>query len=109
MQKACCLANPQVAIGFTDCMIKTWKTPAGSILIGCKDHCRTKRPKTGTQCLTFPNEAIRYAKQNVSYTCILGECDEKQMCNPIDLLISCSTTQQSQREIDDTWISSVFH
>uniref|UniRef100_A0A131YF99 Evasin n=1 Tax=Rhipicephalus appendiculatus TaxID=34631 RepID=A0A131YF99_RHIAP len=66
---------------------------AYQIVVGCKNVCNGEKPVkdglSGRPCLMLPLEALRYGRQGVNYTCILGECDESNDCKDVDLLIDC--------------------
>ncbi|KAL3207721.1 hypothetical protein MRX96_039560 [Rhipicephalus microplus] len=88
---ACSLGKePQPATGFTKCIHVAWNTPAGSITIDCSKSCQGERQENAPQCLALASGASKYyGKQGVTYKCLLGECDQRQVCNPVDLLVDC--------------------
>ncbi|KAL3198291.1 hypothetical protein MRX96_044421, partial [Rhipicephalus microplus] len=83
--------------GFTKCIRLVWDTPAGSITIDCSKSCQGEHQPNATLCLALaPGASKYYGKQGVTYKCLLGECDQRQACNPVDLLVDCWAPKANQ-------------
>uniref|UniRef100_L7LZS0 Evasin n=1 Tax=Rhipicephalus pulchellus TaxID=72859 RepID=L7LZS0_RHIPC len=96
---ACSLGQVAISTGFASCIQIIWETTAGGMITDCSQLCDGKLPETGTQCLALGSGATRhYGKQDVNYTCILGQCDqEEKVCKTDDLLIDCWAPKVNQK------------